>query len=135
MPLDLFFAQSRSQAISNIHAERHAGLKTRKIKEQNAIYDSIAGLIFMGTPHAGSHVADALRAKVLKAIAGATFKKAPENLIKALSAHSNDLQDLSTSFERTTLFTQHLIEICTYYETKTTKYAGEEVRSIVMPFS
>ena len=81
----------------------------------------------MGTPHAGSHVADARRIKVLKAIAGATFMKAPENLTKALSAHSNELQDLSESFERTTIFTQHLIEICTYYETKTTKFAGEEV--------
>ena len=81
----------------------------------------------MGTPHAGSHVADAGRIKVLKAIAGATFMKAPENLTKALSAHSNELQDLSKSFERTTIFTQHLIEICTYYETKTTKFTGEEV--------
>lgn len=81
----------------------------------------------MGSPHAGSHVADAGRIKVLKAIARATFKTAPENLIGALSAHSNELQDLSRSFERTTIFTQHLIEICTYYETKTTKFTGEEV--------
>ncbi|CAM1508100.1 Fc.00g049480.m01.CDS01 [Cosmosporella sp. VM-42] len=115
------------RALSNIHADRHTGLQTRKIKEQNAIYDSIAGIVFMGTPHAGSSVADAVRVKVLKSIAGATFKKAPENLIKALSAHSNELQDLCTSFERTTLFTQHVIEICTYYETKSTRFAGEEV--------
>jgi hypothetical protein len=81
----------------------------------------------MGTPHAGSHVADAARIKTLKAIAAATFKKPPEKLVKALSAHSTELQDLSDNFERTTIFTQHLIEICTYYETKTTKFAGEEV--------
>ena len=84
----------------------------------------------MGTPHAGSHIADALRVKVLKAIAGATFKKAPQKLLKALSAYSNELQDLSNSFEKTTIFTQHVIEICTYYETRTTKLAGEEVRTI-----
>lgn len=80
----------------------------------------------MGTPHAGSHVTDAARVKMLKALARATFKKAPENLIRALSAHSNELQDLSASFERTTIFTQHMIEICTYFETKTTKFVGEE---------
>jgi hypothetical protein len=57
----------------------------------------------------------------LKAIAAATFKKPPEKLIKALSAHSTELQDLSDNFERTTVFTQHVIEICTYYETKTTR--------------
>lgn len=78
-------------------------------------------------PHAGSHVADAARVKALKAIARATFKKAPEKLTKALSAHSAELQDLSDSFERTTIFTQHVIEICTYFETKTTMFAGEEV--------
>ncbi|CCF35507.1 SERAC1 [Colletotrichum higginsianum] len=110
------------RALYNIHADRHTGLKSRKIDEQNAIYDSIAGLVFMGTPHAGSHVTDAARVKMLKALARATFKKAPENLIRALSAHSNELQDLSASFERTTIFTQHMIEICTYFETKTTKF-------------
>ncbi|TID01835.1 Protein SERAC1 [Colletotrichum higginsianum] len=115
------------RALYNIHADRHTGLKSRKIDEQNAIYDSIAGLVFMGTPHAGSHVTDAARVKMLKALARATFKKAPENLIRALSAHSNELQDLSASFERTTIFTQHMIEICTYFETKTTKFVGEEV--------
>ncbi|KAI9150045.1 SERAC1 protein [Paramyrothecium foliicola] len=120
-------SSSTSQALCNIHADRHTGLQTRKIKEQNAIYDSIAGLVFIGTPHAGSHVADTARVKMLKALARATFKKAPENLVRALSAHSNELQDLSSSFERTTIFTQHVIEICTYYETKTTKFAGEEV--------
>jgi len=80
----------------------------------------------MGTPHAGSHVADLNRVRVLKAIAGATFKKPPEKLINALSAYSGELQDLSASFERTTIFTQHLIEICTYYETKTTRFTGKE---------
>ncbi len=81
----------------------------------------------MGTPHAGSHVTDAARTKLLKAIARATFKKAPEKLISALSAHSSELQDLSDSFENTTIFTQHVIEICTYYESMTQKFAGEEV--------
>jgi len=80
----------------------------------------------MGTPHLGSHVTDKTRVQILKAIGGVTFKNAPENLLKALAAHSNELQDLSTSFEKTTLFTQHTIEICTYFETKTTKFAGKE---------
>lgn len=114
------------QALCNIHLDHHAGLHTRKVKEQDAIYDCIAGLVFIGTPHAGSHVADAARVHMLKALARATFKKAPQKLITALSAHSNELQDLTASFERTTIFTQHLIEICTYFETKTTKFAGEE---------
>lgn len=119
------------QALCNIHRDRHSGLANRKIKEQNAIYDSVAGIVFMGTPHAGSHVADAVRIKLLKAIARATFKKPPEKLITALSAHSPELQDLSDSFENTTIFTQHVIEICTYYETMTQKFAGEEVRCLL----
>ncbi|KAL2844563.1 hypothetical protein BJY01DRAFT_214829 [Aspergillus pseudoustus] len=109
-----------------MHAECNSGLRSRKVKEQKAIYDAIAGLVFMGTPHLGSHVADKTRVQVLKAIGKATFMNAPERLLRALSAHSNELQDLSTSFEKTTLFTQHEIEICTYYETKTTKFAGKE---------
>ncbi|KAH7171267.1 SERAC1 [Dactylonectria macrodidyma] len=115
------------RALSDCHADRHAGLQTRRVKEQNAIYDSIAGIVFMGTPHAGSHVADANRVKVLKAIARATFKKVPKNLVTALSAHSRELQNLSTSFERTTLFTEHVIEICTYFEMQSTRFAGAEV--------
>lgn len=116
-----------AQALCNIHADRHAGLENRRIREQNAVYDSVSGVVFIGTPHAGSHVADAARIKALKAIAAATFKKTPEKLMTALSAHSTELQDLSDSFERTTIFTQHVIEICTYFESKTTKFAGQEV--------
>lgn len=115
------------QALCNIHHDRHSGKANRKIRQQNAIYDSVAGIIFMGTPHAGSRVADAVRTKLLKAIARATFQKPPEKLISALSAHSSELQELSDSFENITIFTQHVIEICTYYETKTQKYAGEVV--------
>ena len=115
------------QALCNIHRDRRSGLSNRRIKEQNAVYDSISGLVFMGTPHAGSHVADAARTKVLKAIARATFKKPPEKLVTALSAHSSELYDLSQSFENTTTLTQGIIEICTYFETKTQKFAGGEV--------
>jgi tRNA G26 N,N-dimethylase Trm1 len=109
-----------------MHAECNSGLQTRKVKEQKAIHDSIAGIVFMGTPHFGSHLADKTRIQVLKAIGKATFMNAPEKLLKALSAHSNELQDLSTSFEKTTIFTRQEIEMCTYYETKTTKFAGKE---------
>ncbi|KAK1753330.1 SERAC1 [Echria macrotheca] len=115
------------RALCNIHMESHNGLQTRKIREQNAIYDAVSGIVFMGTPHAGSHVADAARTKLLKAIARATFKKPPERIVNALSAHSQELQDLSNSFENTTIFTKHVIEICTYYESMTQKFAGEEV--------
>ncbi|KAK4212763.1 hypothetical protein QBC37DRAFT_186794 [Rhypophila decipiens] len=122
------------RALWNIHHDRSSG-KTptpRRIKEQNAIYDSVAGIVFMGTPHSGSHVTNAARVKVLKAIARATFTKVPENLINALSAHSFELQELSRNFENTTIFSQHIIEICTYYETKTQKFLGEEVVPLEM---
>ena len=115
------------QAICNIHLERHSGSQSRAIRNQNTLYDSLAGIIFMGTPHAGSRVTDAARTNVLQAIAKATFKTAPPKLVSALSAHSSELLELSNTFERTTIFTQHAMEICTYYETKTQKFVGEEV--------
>ncbi|KAM7199682.1 hypothetical protein V8F33_004334 [Rhypophila sp. PSN 637] len=123
------------RALWNIHRDRSSGQTPtpRKIKEQNAIYDSVPGIVFMGTPHSGSHVTNAARVNVLKAIARATFKKVPENLINALAAHSFELQELSQNFENTTIFTQHIIEICTYYETKTQKFLGEE-RHWSIPF-
>lgn len=117
-----------SQALVSIHADRNSGLDTRKIKDQNAIYDSIAGLVFMGTPHAGSHTTEKKRVRLLTGLARTTFKKPPEKLVKALAAHSDELLDLSDDFERTTIFTKQKIEMWTYYETITTRFLGEEVR-------
>jgi hypothetical protein len=85
----------------------------------------------MGTPHFGSNVAEKTRIQVLKAIGKATFMNAPEKLLKALSARSNELQDTSTNFEKTTIFTRHEIEMCTYYETKTTRFAGKEEVQVI----
>ncbi|KAK4124663.1 hypothetical protein N657DRAFT_633694 [Parathielavia appendiculata] len=80
-------------ALCNTHSNRHARLENRKIREQKAIYDSVSGIGFIGTPHTGSI----------------------------------ELQDLRNSFERPTIFTQHVINICTFFETKTIKFAGEEI--------
>jgi triacylglycerol esterase/lipase EstA (alpha/beta hydrolase family) len=100
------------------------------IDEQNAIYDSVSGLVFMGTPHAGSHVADKNRIKTLKLLAKAISMKYPEKLASTLSAHSGGLLNRSNDFEKTTIFTKHEIEICTYYEIKTLSFLGsEEVRT------
>jgi hypothetical protein len=107
--------------------DRNSGLQTHHIKTQNALYDSVAGLIFLGTPHAGSGVTTKLRVKILERLARATFKSAPEKLIKALEANSHELLELSDNFEKTTIFTKHQIDMCTYYETRTTALLGEEV--------
>jgi hypothetical protein len=96
------------------------------IDEQNAIYDSVAGLVFMGTPHAGCHVEELTRIKTLKLLAKAISISYPDKLVKTLSAQSDGLLDLSEDFEKTTIFIKHEIEICTYYETKTTFLLGSE---------
>lgn len=96
------------------------------IDEQNAIYDSVSGLVFMGTPHAGSRVDELNRIKMLKLLGKAISISYPDKLVKTLSAQSDGLVDLSEDFEKTTIFIKHEIEICTYYETKTTCFLGSE---------
>jgi hypothetical protein len=85
-------------------------------------------LIFLGTPHAGSGITGKMRVKMLQQIAKASFKKVPEKIVKALEANSDELLELSDGFEKTTIFTRHEINICTYYETRTTRLLGEEAR-------
>ena len=82
----------------------------------------------MGTPHAGSSVTTLKRVEILKAIAKASFKQAPEKLLRALEANSDELCELSDAFERTTIFTERKVEMSTYYELMTTKLVGAEVR-------
>lgn len=103
------------------------------IDEQNAIYDSVCGLVFMGTPHAGSHVEELNRIKTLKLLAKAISVNYPDKLVKTLSAQSDGLLDLSEDFEKTTIFIKHEIEICTYYETKTTPLLGSQEVSYDYP--
>jgi hypothetical protein len=83
-------------------------------------------LVFFGTPHAGSSVTAKMRVKMLQQIAKASFKNAPEKIVKALEANSDELLDLTDGFEKTTIFTRHEINICTYYETRASKLLGEE---------
>jgi hypothetical protein len=119
------------KAIINIHTERNSGLINARILEQNAVFDSIAGLIFMGTPQAGSGVETLVRVRILENIARVTFKKPPGRLTQALAAHSDEVLELSENFQKTTMFTRHEIEICSFYETKTTKSIGQEVRLVM----
>ncbi|MCJ1243422.1 hypothetical protein MMC30_000619 [Trapelia coarctata] len=113
--------------INTLHRDRNAGAQAPYIQLQNQVYDSIVGLVFMGTPHAGSNIPGKKRVKLLQSMAKATFKSAPEKLVQSLEAHSDSLVDLSDNFEKTTIFTQHQVSVCTYYELRTTKLLGEEV--------
>ena len=110
--------------------DRNAGLDNSRIKDQNTVYDSLAGLIFLGTPQAGSDIVKKDRIKVLEQLARVTFKKPPKKLINALVAHCDEIERLSNDFQRITIFTRHEIEICSYYETVTTRFLGEAVSSI-----
>jgi hypothetical protein len=84
-------------------------------------------MVFLGTPHAGSGVTGKLRVKILQQLARVSFKNVPQKLVDALEANSDELLELSDNFEKTTIFTRHQIDICTYYETCTTAMLGEEV--------
>jgi len=48
--------------------------------------------------------------------------------LNALEANSDELLELSDYFAKTTIFTGKGIQICTYYETRTTPFLSEEVK-------
>lgn len=110
-----------------IHTDRNSGIESTRVKAQNAVYESVAGLIFLGTPQAGSGIVKKDRVKILENLARITFKKAPKKIVSALAAHCDELERLSSDFQKTTIFTKHEIEMCSYYETITTKFLGEAV--------
>ena len=115
------------KAIISLHRDHSAGFTNSRIQAQNALYDSIAGLVFLRTPHAGSGITHKLAVKTLQLLSKASFKNAPDKLLKALEANSDKLIELSDNFAKTTIFTAKGIQICTYYETCTTPFIGEEV--------
>lgn len=107
--------------------ERNSGNQSKRVERQNAIYDSLAGLVFMGTPQLGSGIVNKDRVKLLETLARITFKKPPKKIVNALAAHSGELEKLSDAFRMTTVFTKHDIEIVSAYETIATAFVGERV--------
>jgi hypothetical protein len=91
------------------------------------IYEATKGLIFLGTPHAGSAVDQKKRVWMLKKIAKAAFTKVPAKLESALELYSDELRDLADDFRRISLWTERKLIIYTYYETHSTAAVGELV--------
>jgi len=113
------------KALVEIFSSRFSELDTQYRQDRNAIYESIAGLVFLGTPHAGSTVTGMKRLAILKAIF--SFVKVPPNIMDALEANSQELKELSDRFAQTTLSTESDVEIWTYYELFDTQLVGQEV--------
>ncbi|KAI8679350.1 hypothetical protein NCS57_00213000 [Fusarium keratoplasticum] len=84
--------------------------------DKRLIYTSTRGLFFFGTPHLGSRAGEATRAAVLKAIAKVAFVKVPPKLDSALKSHSDELNDLTDDFRRTSLWLDQKLIIYSYYE-------------------
>lgn len=79
------------------------------------LQDSIHGVVFMGTPHRGSDVAD-VAAVLLDAVQFGLFGyQVRSNLIKNLKTNSEFLQDLSDTFGRQAA----RLEIISCFETQT----------------
>lgn len=69
-------------------------------------------MFFFGTPHLGSRAGEATRVAILKAIAKVAFVKVPPKL----KSHSDELNDLTDDFRRTSLWLDQKLIIYSYYE-------------------
>ena len=100
-----------------------------RVDDAHLIYNSAKGLVFLGTPHAGSAVDKQKRIWMLKKIAKAVFTEVPPKLESALALHSDELADLADDFRKITLWSERKLTIYTYFETRTTAAIGELVSS------
>ena len=97
--------------------------------DAHLIYNSAKGLVFLGTPHAGSAVDNQKRIQMLKKIAKAAFTEVPPKLESALALHSDEIANLADDFRKITLWTERKLIIYTYFETRATAAIGELVSS------
>jgi len=97
--------------------------------DAHLVYNSTRGIVFFGTPHAGSAVNPQKRIWVLKKIAKAAFTQVPPKLESALELHSDALADLADDFRKISLWTKRELIIYSYFETYTTGALGEVVSS------
>ncbi|CAI7624444.1 unnamed protein product [Penicillium manginii] len=98
-----------------------------ELDDAHRIYQATKGLIFFGTPHAGSAAGKKLRVQTLKLIAKVAFTKVPPKLDSALESHSDELLDLADDFRTISLYTKREISIYSYAESRTTPKLGAVV--------
>ncbi|KAM0429256.1 hypothetical protein ACHAPT_006470 [Fusarium lateritium] len=108
---DLVVERQEDEAILLASKELH-----NQESDKRLIYTSTRGLFFFGTPHLGSRAGEATRVAVLKAIAKTAFVKVPPKLDWALKLHSDELNDLTDDFRRTSLWLDQKFIIYSYYE-------------------
>lgn len=99
-----------------------------QVDEAHLVYNSTKGIMFFGTPNAGSSLGAQTRIRILQNIARVSFTKVPPKLEEALSMHSDELLDLADDFRKLTLCTQKTITVYSYYEGNTTAKVGSRVR-------
>jgi pimeloyl-ACP methyl ester carboxylesterase len=96
---------------------KKAALLGRNDKNYSSMVNSIAAVIFLGTPHRGSGLAEVLK-KVLS-----VSLQAPRAFINDLCKNSSALEEINESF-------RHIaseLSIISFYETKTTKVGGRRL--------
>ena len=120
----------RSQLLVDIHKRTSQGDKTTEFLDQKGFYDSIAGLVFMGTPHLGSAAGQNIWITVLKSIGNIFSLCGPDNIIDALEARSGALNKLSSDFAATSIFKKEEIKMASFYECMTTPPLGQEVSNL-----
>ncbi|KAJ4226358.1 hypothetical protein NW759_004945 [Fusarium solani] len=84
--------------------------------DKRLIYTSTRGLFFFRTPHLGSRAGDATPVTVLTAVAKAAFVRVPPKPDSALKLHSDELNDLTDDFRRTSLWLNQKLIIYSYYK-------------------
>jgi len=95
--------------------------------DAHLIYNSTKGIVFFGTPHAGSAADKKKRVWVLQKIAKVAFTEVPPKLESALELHSDELADLADDFRKISLWTKRELILYTYFETRTIAMLGEVV--------
>jgi hypothetical protein len=72
-------------------------MSSRK-QSYSGILNSTKLIVFMGTPHRGSHVLEKVRISVLEKLAKAAFREIPYNLKTALKPRANELFMINDDF-------------------------------------
>lgn len=89
-----------------------------------AIHDSTLGIIFFGTPHRGSSVAQ--YGVILDRVAHSMLRKPSSKILKALEQNSDELFKLSSNFQ----FQLPRLQVVSFYEKKLMKGSSSVVRHI-----
>ena len=87
---------------------------TRQDMNLGSIYQNLGGILFLGTPHRGSHLTK--WAEILRQVAKLALRPTNDKLLKTLSPDSETLEEQRSSFIG---ITENIMIACSYKELPT----------------